>query len=93
MSPEQELLNILFQGEMELAMRRIMNFELYNEAVRMYRDHTGWIIAHSVSDKAPSLYQYSEAREALDKFDFLANVIRLQMDREKCQKSSEPGSE
>jgi hypothetical protein len=80
MSPEQELLSILFQGEMELAMERIMSFELYGESVRIYRDKTGWIVAHAQPDQLPELYNYIVAGEALDQFDMIAGFIRLRMD-------------
>jgi len=94
MSPEQELLNILFQGEMELTMKRVMSFELSDESVRMYMDNTGWVVSHSEPNKVPELYSYAQdkAGEALDKFDFLANVIRLRIDQGKDQKNSECGS-
>lgn len=80
MSPEQELMNILFQGEMEIAMKRIMSYEIYDEAVRMYRDSTKWIVSYSKPDKTPELCTFSTFLEAKDKFDMYIGFIRLRLD-------------
>ncbi len=80
MSPEQELLNILFQGEMELAMRRIMSFEMRDEAVRMYQDATGYTVARSLPDRPAEIVRFDNHEDALTSFDMITGFIRLQVD-------------
>lgn len=81
MKEVQQILSILLQGEMELVMERIMSFELYGESVRIYRDKTGWVVAHAQPDQLPELYNYIVAGEALDQFDMIAGFIRLGVDK------------